>query len=248
MAACDEFPGDSALGDESSWESSSGDAENAFHVAAIEEEDADAAETSMTPVDDLEELDLPSAGFVIAVSSAIVPFCAATLVAPRIALASFDCVYGIGSLQVGFGTPMVSPTVAVERIERLDDEPSMAALILSEPIEAIEPAEFATPKRDGCEVQSVAYSYVIKEVSKETSDRSLWSGCLREQPDGWWIAPAQGTPNCHGDLGAAVFDDDGGVLGFVVDATNEGSTCVTAEKIVPLTADSYESGDEAQLL
>lgn len=159
----------------------------------------------------------PSAVHLLLDGSVIRPWCGGVLVAPDVVVTSTDCVAGIGAfrLEVGLKTPGAGQSHRVERVVELDHDPRLAALVLDEVVEGIEPVSVVTPEGDQCDVQSISYRYVAGE--DEPLDRWVWSGCYTAETQA--LRPRDGEPNCHGDSGAPAFDHDGDLLGVVVAAS-----------------------------
>ncbi len=149
--------------------------------------------------------------------SIIRPWCGGVLVAPDVVITSADCVVDVGGsrLEIGTMVPGSDGEHAVEQIVALERDPRLAALVLEHPIEGIEPASIAVPEGDECGVQSVSYLYVSEP--KAPLSRWVWSGCYSEETAA--VEPIEGEPNCHGDNGAPVFDEEGYVIGVVVAAS-----------------------------
>jgi hypothetical protein len=182
---------------------------------------------------------LAAAGWIELADSPIVPWCAAVLIAPDVAITHASCVaaYDAGFLQVGFGEVGVAELVDVDAVELQKDaaapELALAALALAEPVVGVDPVELAltTGRNTICGVRSVSYTYVL---AGEASPRWSWSGCVGPQ-EPRWIQADTGAPNCHGDLGAGAFLRDGSLLGVVVDARSDGE-CVRDERIATVDA------------
>lgn len=182
---------------------------------------------------------LAAAGWIELADSPIVPWCAAVLIAPDVAITHASCVaaYDAGFLRVGFGEVALAELVDVDAVELQEDAPApelaLAALALAEPVVGVDPVElaFTSGRNTICGVRSISYTYVL---AGEPSPRWSWSGCVGAREPRWIEAHA-GAPNCHGDLGAGAFLRDGSLLGVVVDARSDGE-CVRDERIATVAA------------
>jgi hypothetical protein len=154
--------------------------------------------------------------------SFIRPWCGGVLVAPDVVITSAACVFDVRAshLEVGTMVAGIDEEHAVAQIAPLERDPRIVALVLEQPIEGIEPASVAVPEGDECGVQSVSYLYVGPDAPLS---RWVWSGCYTEETAA--VEPTDGEPNCHGDNGAPVFDEDGDVIGVVVEASGR-EACV----------------------
>lgn len=150
--------------------------------------------------------------------SYIRPWCGGVLVAPDVVITSADCVLGVRAshLEIGTMAPGIAEEHAVARVVELELDPRIAALVLEHPVEGIEPASIAVPEEDECGVQSVSYLFVAEPEAPLS--RWVWSGCYTAETSA--VEPFEGEPNCHGDNGAPVFDEEGAVIGVVVAASN----------------------------
>lgn len=180
-----------------------------------------------------EETPLPFAGWLDATISPIVPWCGVTLVAPDVALTAADCfdenIYG--RVNAGFGA-LESAAHEVVDVITLHGAPELAALVLDPPVRDIEPAR-STTATQGCAFESISYTHVVRGTAE--SHRWSWFGCLAPAPQGLWLTPKHGEPNCHGELGAGAFDEHGKLVGISV-AADPGPECVKALLLAP-TAD-----------
>jgi hypothetical protein len=168
---------------------------------------------------ELDAMALSAAGWIEHAESPIVPWCAAVLVAPDVAVTSALCAQWPGEfLSVGFGPAGAGRRYAVERIELQTDaareDLALAALVLDRPVEGVEPVALGSADRPVCGVQSVSYEFVLRG---DEGDRWAWSGCLTPGVRAS-VEATEGAPNCHGDLGAGVFSERGELLGITVDA------------------------------
>jgi hypothetical protein len=169
-----------------------------------------------------------SAGYLVLDDSPIEPWCGAVLVAPDVAMTSAAC-------GVGFAIPNAGADLTIAHTAVLESDPRLAAVVLEEPVEGIEPASIAEVDRDLCEIDSVSYRYVYGD---DVSDRWVWSGCLAAEND--QLVPDDGGPNCHGDSGAPAFTKRGDLVGIVVAATG-GSPCIDSVVLgVPGDSGAYD--------
>jgi hypothetical protein len=166
---------------------------------------------------------LEAAGWVDHEDSLIVPWCGAVLVAPDVAVTATRCVDGWskGYLHVGFGGVSGPSHAVAEVVIEGDAIPEMeprihglAALRLEEPVFGVVPVDLDAGVVEACDVETVAYEYMLRG---DEGDRWTWAGCLR---DGALMA-TRGAPNCHGDMGAGAFLENGALAGVAVDAKTE---------------------------
>lgn len=164
----------------------------------------------------------PAAAYVVLEDALIEPWCSGVLVAPDIVLTTSACVgqWTEWPLNVGFGVPNVDAVeYAVARAQVLQADPRLAALVLRDPVEDIEPAQVVARAASACDVESVSY-LIVRDG--EPSERWSWSGCFTERRNE--LIPDDGSPNCHGDGGAPAFASSRELIGLVVHAA--GSDCV----------------------
>lgn len=178
-------------------------------------------------------------------NSPIAPYCSVVLVAPDVAVTATECVKELGAweLRLGFGEDLEA-TLPVDTITQLDDEPRLSALVLRDAVLDVEPANLAVPASEQ-QLQSASKARVIKG---EIAESWTWSGLARATTDGrHWIEPEVGSPNCHGDLGAAVFNDQGALVGVAVGVLMGANSCAEAIEFVAVRAEQ-DAFDEALTL
>jgi hypothetical protein len=181
----------------------------------------------------------PAAIHILLDDAFIRPWCGGVLVAPDVVVTAANCAAGVSASRLEIGTmiPGVHGEHAVEQVAPLARDPRLVALVLEEPVEGVEPASIARLEDDECGVQSVSYLYVAGPDAPLS--RWVWSGCYTAETHA--VEPVRGEPNCHGDSGAPVFDEDGDMIGVVVAASGH-DVCIDE-----LTLAGPESGayDEA---
>lgn len=183
----------------------------------------------------------PSAIHILLDDAFIRPWCSGVLVAPDVVVTAADCVLGVhpSRLEIGTMIPGIHGEHAVDQIVPLTRDPRIAALVLEEPIEGVEPASIASPDRDECGVQSISYLYVAGPDAPLS--RWIWSGCYTAETHA--VEPVEGEPNCHGDSGAPVFDEDGDVIGVVVAASGF-DVCISEVTLAGPDSGAYDEALE----
>lgn len=179
---------------------------------------------------------LPFAGWLDVEVSPVVPWCGVTLIAPDIAVTAAGCfnenVYG--RVTTSFGG-VEREAHEVREVVALQGHTSLVALVLDPPVVDIEPAK-STEATEGCAFESISYLHGSRDAE---GGRWSWSGCLTE---GSRLTPEHGEPNCHGDLGAGVFDPEGKLVGITI-ATDPGPVCAAALLLAPTAAIFDEAMD-----
>lgn len=183
----------------------------------------------------------PAAIHILLEGSFLRPWCGGVLVAPDVVITAADCVVGLSAsdLEIGTMVPGVRGEHAVERVVELDRDPRIAALVLEQPVEAVEPASIAELEHDRCGVQSVSYLYVAGPDAPLS--RWVWAGCYTAETHA--VEPFDGEPNCHGDHGAPVFDEAGDVIGVVVAASGH-DVCIDAVVLAGPESGAYDEALE----
>jgi hypothetical protein len=186
---------------------------------------------------ELSDVPFAAAGWVEHADGPVVPWCGAVLVAPDVAITTADCAGSPEAyLSVGFGL-VGSRRYGVERIEMQTDaqrdDIALAALVLDRPVDGVEPVALGRADRAVCGATSISYEFVLRG---EPGERWSWSGCFTPGVRAS-LAATEGAPNCHGDMGAAVFDEHGALLGITVGAWSDDG-CV--ENALVATVDESE--------
>lgn len=190
---------------------------------------------------------LPGAVWIDYTESAITPWCAGVLVAPDVVITAARCIESPSAarFKVGVGD-IESKRYDVAEIVLQDDstdpdpDHALAALRLEIPVRGVEPVDLSMGREDVCDVTSVANLFVVRG---DPGGRWLWRGCVE---DGELTAQEGSAPNCHGDMGAGAFLQDGALLGIAVDAWSDGG-CAVGHRLAGV-ADNEKFFDRAMEL
>ncbi|MEA2699934.1 MAG: hypothetical protein QOI66_4205 [Myxococcales bacterium] len=207
-------------------------------IGCTESEEPSGAEPILVP-------DHAALGFIDVSNSAVTPWCAATLVAPRVVLTASRCVAGLSPSQIRFGVGSVTPQGAegglfpvmkvVLHPQRAKWQHDLAALILETPVPNVTPMAMGPELSIAERLESVNYGYVHRG---ENSIRRLWAGTGQPDVDSITVLPTEGAPSCQCVTGGGMVNQAGQLIGFISAgkgqagaAATAGASCASAYKL-----------------
>lgn len=192
-----------------------GGSADAVHGVDTHAEDKDIQVHRSTPA---------GAGWIMAESSWVLPYCPAVAVSSSQALVTSACIQAIPLAEASFGlaTPGEGVARAVLDAEAVDDELSRVTFVdsLNEPV--VPPAIVSVP-HGVHDVRISSFAYVAADDASWTW---LWSGTLEVDEAGAVLSPddLDEMEACHGDVGAGVYLASGQLVGIIT-GVREASQC-----------------------